>query len=363
MTLLWSVISNLIANLIIAGTVAAMVIGTSFWKFSGAGRWLRLRFIPQRPDSRVLVTALPTGQPVHINHSSPFLSPLTELEREELVAFYVFLNRARVWNGPVVRLDALHPGIEVSVVGFHDLITTNLTAYPDNIPIRGVARRIAALRRWLLMRDIINKVTPHARRSEQRPPSVGAVLARRAMANPVAVSFLVEDRHGLLLIVKRSAHVAVASGRFGASCAGTVSESDLDSPDPFEYAAHRELLEETGVAGATVKGRELLIPLQKMQPVVALAGHFDGAWAEQAARFAAAPDAVHEAGGFYTLDPSDLAGVVAFLRAGKCSEVLAAQIWAYACGQHGETKVAAAWARAKRRLTTGGWEDHLHKVL
>ncbi len=346
----WSgVLQNLVADVLIGVSVAGLAVSYSYWKFSGVQQRLAVR-IPARPDKRVLAAAAPP-EPVrvHVNEPSPFRSPLAGSERAGLIAFYQQLNRSSPHDGRVVRLDGLTPGLSVSKVGFFDLLTTNFTAYPDNIPVRGVLRRLGATLRWLRSRAAMERVAQAAGHGG-RPQDIAQALANDNMANVAAVSVLLVDEQERAAVARRASRVAVASGRYSATVAGTVAIRDLRQADPFRAAALRECTEEIGLGEAGITGLTLdgiVMPRKKMQPVFCYTGRVRGRWEDHSETIGAAPDFEHETDRFELLDLDDPRQLARQLSQQEFSETSAFQLWTLGMEMHGPAAMAREWKAAR----------------
>jgi len=346
------VAQNLVADVLLASLITAAAIVYSYWRFSGAKQHLANTLLRRRPDRRVLVSSLP-DQPlaVQVNPSTPFGSPLTNEERADLVEFYAHVNGSTPFNGRAVRLDQVTPRLAVSQVGFFDLLTTNFTAYPDNIPVAGVFRRLAATRRWLRLRGAMERVSAAADVGGSRPRSVAAALSNTSMANVVAVSVLLADDAGRVAVAYRAGGVAVASGRYSATVAGTVTDTDLEEPDPFLEAALRETREEIGLDVPALSLDALVMPLKKMQPIFCYSGTVVGRWEEYASLIASAPSFRQETARMDLVSVGDLNELTRLLQSGALSETAAYQLWLRGVAVHGEIPMQRSWR--KKRYTPG----------
>lgn len=342
--------SNLVANLVLASIVAVATAAWAYTKFSRIVPMIRKTLRAARPDTRVLYGDLGNTSHPAVVGESPFVSPLTAYEVQEICTYYAYANQALLHNGQTLRLDSAHPRVQMSRVGFYDLVTTNLTVFPGNIQVSGVFRRLSTLRRWLILRPTFEKARRIILSHRGRPQTVDDVLTNPHLANSIALSALVVDSEGVGLIVERSSAVAVASGLFAATCSGTLSEEDLQASDPFEHGVSRELREETGVTTWVPGAPTLVMPKQKYQPVVAYFGSIQDSWRSNLEVTREAVDAF-EAQQFLLIDLKDLNTVIRFLRRAQCSDTLAFQLWRAAASIHGEFNVEDRW----RRQCRWGW--------
>jgi len=201
-----SVIQNIIANFVTALIVALFAYMLLYLRLSGFGQRLR-KYI--HPKKRVVVFPDFSIEHVVKLENSGFESPINERERDILVNFYTSRNGVRsATNGVAVRLDGLkkngvnHYVPEISKVGFHDFIATNLTVFPANAPVRSVRGQFLAINKWVSSFSILNTVSAEVKK-HGKPESVADVLANRSLANIIAVSILIEDINGRVCLVKK----------------------------------------------------------------------------------------------------------------------------------------------------------------
>lgn len=351
----WSgVAEDVVADAIVVAGAGVLAAGAAFLKFSGAVERIGALH-PTRPDRAVIEASEHPLGPLVRSEPSPFTSPLSPHERDDLVSWYLEVNATKAWDGPVVRLDRIHPSPAVSVVGFFDLITTNLTAFPANVRLGGHAARVGALAHWVKLRPSIAKVRDAARLGGRRPTSAGEVLSNSHLANALAVSVLAVDPSGLAMVTRRSAQVAVSSGRWAATAGGTVSVSDLGEADPIRSAAAREMEEETGISGAEMAWAGLILPLRKLQPVASYVAEL-ACPAEVVARLAGgARDYGFETSALGVVDITDPLDVVRFCARSGATEAAAWAVWHEASKRCGSERLEAAWAR-HGRLGLRRWE-------
>lgn len=358
---LLDVATNVVAAFVAAFIIAAGLVIWSLVIFSGVLKRARTWLRPVNPAERVFRASLRAD--VTWIEGTPFRNPLTEVERDNVVHFFEFLNGKSIFDGPCVRLDRIEPQVELSKVGFFDLVTTNLTAFSINMPVSGIARSLGALRRWLGVRESLHQAKRSICSPRGRPESVEDVLSNRSLANVLAVSMLLVDDDQCALIVRRSEHVAVASGEFAATASGTVSTADLEASDPIQVAAERELREETGISTPEVFSREVLIPKQKMQPVASFLGRVQGKWDEHLPTLRDAEDS-YESAGFYAIDLKNPRAVANFIRSARCSDTLAAQLWAASAkAREPEWLLQHEWTRACLLNWRTDWRRYVREIL
>lgn len=213
-------------------------------------------------------------------HSSPkfevldkskFNRVLTEDEQKYLLSQTV--KGKNLTNGKCVRLDSVTDGVfKLSQVRFFDFMTTNLIAMPGNVAVPSLGSQVIDG----LTSDVakeVNRLENRVRTSlyGQRQDTFEDVLAINELANIVTVSVVLTDCTGRSLIVRRGNKVAVGSGNFATSCAGSVAVDDLTTDNPFLSCAERELKEELNLECKLIM-TDLVISKQKLQPAVLFAG-------------------------------------------------------------------------------------------
>ncbi|SHF22155.1 hypothetical protein SAMN05444392_1117 [Seinonella peptonophila] len=338
-----SVSENVIANII-----ALMIIGFTTYFFiyirmSGISQSFR-RLRP--PKKRVFYLDQIQITDVVRDEHTDFISPITHKEREILIKFYASRNQARLFNGRSVRLDQLiftsnHKEdhnlnqldpprslvkAKISQVDFFDFISTNLTAYPSNEPVRSFRQQLAAVFRSIGSFAIIQQVTNDVKK-HGRPKDVLDALNNRSLANIIAVSILIIDTQGRIGIVKRTTRVAISSGNYGTTCAGTVGSDDYSETDPFITCAIREIKEELNLEFTSLNFDGIAVPKQKMQPIFLYHVHTDKTWEELFPIIQEARDFSFETAAFYAV-PIDQA--ITFVAHSKMTDTAAFQIWHFA---------------------------------
>lgn len=339
------VAQDVVANLLTAAIVAVVVTLAVAVGFSASPRRLWRRLFPRRPDHRVLVakTAPAVGATPKFRNRTPFKCPVSPHEQEALVRFYALMNGSDPFDGRCVRLDRLAPEAEVSEVGFFDLLATNLTAYPDNIATPGLWLRFSAVRQWISLVPVLQQVRQAAKTGGDRPRSVEEALANPHMANVAAVSVLVMDSNRKAAIVQRQSRLAVSSGQFGTTAAGTVSDKDLSAGDPFLGAARRELYEETGIEPESLEFEALVLPVQKMQPIFLYTAYITKPWQAMASLLEQATDFHRETAHMFLLGMDDPKAIASFLATARITDAAAYHIWLAAKRAAGEHALVSAW--------------------
>lgn len=326
-----SVLENVIANLIaiaFLGTTAYLLI---YLRMSGLSKIFR-RFI--HPQKRVIALHQLELSHVEKQMQSDFVSPISERDRDILVKFYVFRNRVKLFNGISIRLDRLEftdnekkqAIAHVSKVGFFDFISTNLTAFPSNESVHSLRKQLLSIFRSIRTFGIIQQVTSEVQKNGHMT-SVTQVLENRSLANIIAVSVLMIDANGKAGVVQRTKRVAVSSGHFGSTCAGTVSEIDFSEDDPFISCAIREIKEELNIDIKSLHFDGIVIPKQKMQPIILYHSHISQSWEELFPQIQQARDISFETQAFFAVPVDRL---IPFASHVQMTDTAAYQIWRYA---------------------------------
>jgi 8-oxo-dGTP pyrophosphatase MutT (NUDIX family) len=328
-----NLIVNIAANIITAALIGVSVYVAFYTHMSGVIHTFR-RFA--NPNKRVFVIHDIKISRVNKLSKSQFILPIQEYERDIIAKFHASRNNSVLFNGVAVRLDSIDLDtnstggaiVNVSVVSFFDFIATNLVAYPANVPQVSFYRQtLIALQALRIMSSIQQVIT--AVEKYGHPTKVEDVLRNRSLANIVAVSILVFDSSGRAGIVKRSHSVAVSSGKFGATCTGTVNNIDMGYPDPFLACAIREIKEEIGIdiSAEQFCFDGILVPKQKMQPVFLYYCEIEQRWEDLLSSIKTGEDMQLENIALYAVPKNSLAEIVPRL---NFADTAAYQVWRYA---------------------------------
>lgn len=245
---------------------------------------------------------------------TPFRHLLADWQVKFLVDFYDFVTGSQSFNGECVRLDDLQMeengiSLDLSTVGFFDLVTTNLTFFPGNMRCANVWRTIAS---WPMLPKFYSIIRqPHLTVLGKVQLGFQDVLSNRHLANVLAVSTNLVDRKGRVLIIRRPTTITVSGGVFTVASTGTVQNGDLvdtgDKSSVFVRAAARELQEEIGVLAdpdAFIL-QDIILTRQKYQPIAIIEATIEDLDAVHA-RLPGAEDFRKEAASAYVLDLNDV---------------------------------------------------------
>lgn len=296
---------NLVTAVIMAVITALAYLMVYYFQRSEIMKDLR-RFI--NPKSRVIVSDTKIRQ-TELLKETTFNRLLTEEEQKKILEQD---GKRNLFNGASVRLDSLGTDgtAKVSIIGFFDFMTTNLVVRP--------ASRAKKSALNTLYSNVFSDTTKEAVRLERRVKAAvkgqptktfNDVISIKELANVLTVSVLLEDSTGRVLIVKRGDKVAVSSGNFATSCAGTIAEEDLKEKNCFIACAQRELKEELGL-DCKLHIDSLVISKQKLQPAVLLSGRLDNPFESFLDKIKNAEDFNEENSMLFAVPKEELPGIV-----------------------------------------------------
>lgn len=279
-----NIVVNIVSNLIVvlAITFAAF---TYFWvRRSSFVKDIRKLI---HPIKRVINSVIKAPIKYEVSETE-FVQVLTDAERDFLVNISKGKNQ---YNGECVRLDSFSNGTcKVSVVGFFDFLTTNLVYLPSSrkISMKDMIIRTLYDGKYKQMKLLEYRVIESVKKYG-KCKTFGDVLSVDTLANIVTVSILLEDSRGNVLLVRRGKNVAVSSGMFAVSAAGSVATEDLIYDDPFLHCAMREVKEELNL-DIDLKFTDLVISKQKLQPAVLYTGRLSNTFDDVLDKIIKAPD-------------------------------------------------------------------------
>ena len=244
------------------------------------------RFIA--PVNRVIAcTELPTK--FKVVPETSFHRLLNEAEQRQILEQDA--KGRKLFNGKVVRLDAIEGDTAIlSEAKFFDFMTTNLVIKPNNRAKKSALANLYAT----LFSDQVKQVMKLEHRVKaaivgQPRKTFDDVIAIKELANIVTVSVLIHDCTGRVLLVHRGNKVAISSGSFATSCAGSVDVQDLETTNPFLSCAQRELKEELDLE-CSLHFDSLVISKQKLQPAALFSGYIDYCFEDVYQKMISAPD-------------------------------------------------------------------------
>lgn len=199
-----------------------------------------------------------------------------------------------LFNGSIVRMVSIDENVvTLQRARFFDFMTSNLIRYPNSSSILSLGDRF---KNFILDKNYRSKVKLEssiisAIKRHGKLRSFDDVLAVDELANAVAVSVVLRDSLGNVLLIRRGITNAITSGNFVVSATGGMSCEDLTADNPFLHAGIRETLEELGLRVNPVL-TDIAIVKQKMQPVVFMDAVIDGSMQTFV-------DTIRESSGFY----------------------------------------------------------------
>lgn len=318
--MLYEIIIGVIVNVLTVIITSGMTVFIAYIPFLVR----RLRFMKDIrrflvPEKRVLLfkdlpTSLKSNNPrFNVNYNTPFRNVYNEEEIKQLVQTD---RKKNLFNGDCVRLDSIqHNSFSVSEVHFFDFLTTNLTYKPASKNLKTFRGEIHSL---LLDKDYrTHKLLEHRIKarinSNGKPKTAEETLAINELANVITVSILLEDTDGNYLLVKRGNKVAISSGNFATTAAGSLTLDDLKETNPFIACGQRELKEELDL-DVTLEVTDVVISKQKLQPAVLLQGKVNTTFKNLKDRMIAAPDFKEENTALFSVPKSDIAVLVRHLQ-------------------------------------------------
>jgi len=295
-----------ILSIVITSVIIAVIYSVSYYIQRSSFMKSVRRFI--NPDRRVYKSPI-TVTDIAVASRSAYVPLLSEDEQKLILSRD---GKRNLFNGDAVRLDNLSKDgtATLSKVHFFDFLTTNLVIKPAS---RSKQSAFSSLYDMLFSDEVKkihrleHRVKAAVYRYQRR--SFNQILAIGELANIVAVSVLLQDSTGRYLIVHRGNKVAISSGNFATSCAGSVSKEDLQSENPFIACAKRELKEELNLE-CNLKVDGVVISRQKLQPSVLLSGTLDFTFEEAYDAMIAAEDFHEENSELFAVPREKLVGIV-----------------------------------------------------
>ncbi|SHF52151.1 hypothetical protein SAMN02745218_02478 [Desulfofundulus australicus DSM 11792] len=208
------------------------------------------------------------------HRESRFRNILPEWEVEFLVKYYDRLTGSRSYNGRCIRLDGyeIENGIlilDLSEVGFFDLLSTNITFFPGNVRYNfwnSLSLIPYTIKYLSIMSEYKTKIL--GRRAIE---NFTDILTNNRLANVLAVSTNILDKQGRALIVKRSSKLSISGNIYTVASTGTVLNVDLPGKEGnvLTRAAAREIKEEIGmeIPPGQIHFVNLILTKQKYQPI------------------------------------------------------------------------------------------------
>lgn len=208
------------------------------------------------------------------NKETNYHSIFTREERDTVVNIYSRGTNMELYDGCSIRLDSISKDndkttLAISKVSFYDFIATNVLLEKYDI----ILKKCSSKYEEELVTRLKNRID-----EDEVIECIDLILSRNYLSNVLAISIVLEDREGNVLLVKRGANVAVASNIVGVSVTGVIDESDYEAKNPFLNCALREIKEELGIEVAVddVCIHSLVAGTKRLQPVVLCNVVYDG---------------------------------------------------------------------------------------
>lgn len=209
------------------------------------------------PPNRVLVA---NSVPINfvVSPNDTYIDIYTKQERDAIIEKYRTPN---LFNGPCIRMDTLVDGYcALSPVMFYDFFCCNLVGIHNKDPLA-----------WAKLEPALAKYG--------KLDTFEKVLSVRELPNIIGTSALLHDVNDEFLLVERNTAVSVGSGLLACTSSGSMDIVDMDYQNPILGCAYRELKEELNLTcDLTIEG--VVMPKQKMQPIVLVTGMVHRPWRE-----------------------------------------------------------------------------------
>ena len=192
--------------------------------------------------------------------------PIEQNEVELLATLYGSYKGSDVWDEGAVRIESLSESrINLSKISFYELLVTNIIRNDynnfrnflvsiGNVDMIEALDKLKSIYLGLDFSGIVDLV-------EHCP-----------LSNAVAVSVMLYDINGDLLIVERGTDVAIGQRLQSVSVTGSMNWNDFSQPNPVVACAIRECREELGVevSEADVRLTGIAAGVRKLQPAFLL---------------------------------------------------------------------------------------------
>lgn len=236
------------------------------------------------------------------NRKSHFRNPFSMEERERLVRLFEEKGKVHVFNGYSIRLDAIRNEedvtiMEISEVEFFDFLTTTMIYNQSEAFLRYCEEHGRPREK-----DLIDRLCRDVEQTGGKP-SFEKIIGSSVLSNIIAVSILIEDKHGNVGLVHRSKNVAISTGLFSVTATGSVDEQDFGADHPLVSCAIRELKEELNLNLGTDEMvlDEIVMSKYKLQPIALFRCRLDRSWEELTGDLFAAKDFHVETQEFYSV--------------------------------------------------------------
>lgn len=326
------IIISTLSNIISVGIIASIGYIALAFRYS-IKRNEKKRFI--HPTKRVIKTNLKQIQKINKTKSS-FVNVFTNEEYDTIIELYRSRTGGTLYNSPAIRIEHVDSDtITISQVKFYDFIATNLSAFPANAPHKIKKHFLYTVTRYFKFFEKNKDFEYSVKLKLGNEPDYKKVLSVSELANIATVSIIIEDINGNIGIVQRTKKVAISSGAFSATVAGTPTDIDYNENDPFFACVKREIAEELGIRDIEIEFQELIISKQKMQPVFLYLGKLHCSWENCYSTILDTKDYYFEVQNLFIVSKKD---IICFVKQTNMTDASAYQLWKYAFDCFGKDK-------------------------
>lgn len=197
------------------------------------------------------------------NESSCYNSLFKTDEKEVLVKLAKTVFNRDFTNEKSVRLEDIeidgNMKVSVSLSEFYEFLVTNFSL----LNMDKLLENASMVERNLLLR------IKHTL-DDSSIKSFDDILHCQFLSNIIAVSCLIQDRKGNVLLTRRNNNVGIANGFLSVSVTGSVDYDDYCHNDPFVACCEREVEEELGYMvnkNSEIRFKKIVCGEKKLQPI------------------------------------------------------------------------------------------------
>ena len=217
---------------------------------------------------------------LNISHYSSIVS---SCERELLATFIA--DKCGVFNGSTVSLinidSLLHKDIlNLAESDFYELLITNILFMNKD----AILNRAKENDNQIIM-NLINRMDKQFIKLKEFD-----TINSKIMSNSIAISILLEDIDGELLLVERANNMVIGSGLLSTTATGALDKTDLFSLNPIFHCAQRELQEELNIRATDMIIDSIVIAKNKLQPIFIVYGKYDRTFRDSISNIVKAKD-------------------------------------------------------------------------
>lgn len=198
------------------------------------------------------------------SEKSNFKSMFIEEERTLLIELIKRVFNKKFTNEKSVRLDAIELQdkmmVRISLSEFYDFLLSNFIA----LNMDKLMDNSSEIERGLILR--FKKILDNSKLE-----CFDDIFNVDFLSNIIAVSCLIIDQNGQVLLTRRNNNVGIANGYLSVSVTGSVDDEDYNEKDPFVACCTREIKEELGFIidkRCDVKIKKIVCGEKKLQPIV-----------------------------------------------------------------------------------------------